>query len=240
MIFKVGLSGASGHMGLEIADMLAAGYRKGDRLLELADVVVGQSSLSEIEGVSTRRIDEPPREPVHVWIDFSRPEATMTLLEKISCPMVIGTTGFSAEQLQRLRSASETRAILLAPNMSPGMALLRTMIAALPDQLSEHFQVVLSEDHHKQKVDSPSGTAKQLKALLAERGLDIDTVQVTRAGKIIGNHTIRLISDEEELEFTHRAYDRRVFARGALEAAAFLATQKPGWYSMENVYGGNQ
>ena len=240
MIFKVGLSGASGHMGLEIADMLAAGYRKGDRRLELADVVVGQSSLSEIEGVGTRRIDEPPREPVHVWIDFSRPEATMTLLEKISCPMVIGTTGFSAEQLQRLRSAAETRAILLAPNMSPGMALLRTMIAALPDQLGEHFQVVLSEDHHKQKVDSPSGTAKQLKALLAERGLDIDTVQVTRAGKIIGNHTIRLISDEEELEFTHRAYDRRVFARGALEAAAFLATQKPGWYSMENVYGGNQ
>jgi len=240
MIYKVGLSGASGHMGLEIADMLATGYKTGDAYLELADAVVGQSNLSEIEGISTRKIDEPPREPVHVWIDFSRPDATMALLDKVSCPIVIGTTGFDAEQLQRLRAAAETRAVLLAPNMSPGMALLRTMLGALPDQLGEHFQVVLSEDHHKQKVDSPSGTAKQLKALLAERGLDIDTVQVTRAGKIVGNHTIRLISDEEELEITHRAFDRRVFARGALEAAAFLAKQKPGWYSMENVYGGKQ
>jgi len=225
-------------MGLEVAGMLSPSYQTKNKMLELADVVVGSSNLSEIEGVSTRKLAEPPREPVHVWIDFSRPEVTLSLLGNLKCPMVIGTTGFTEAQLEKLREYSKSRALLLAPNTSPGMALLRNMLRALPDTLSEHFQLVLAEDHHSKKVDSPSGTAKQLKALLAERGLEAGPVQVTRAGNIVGTHTIRLISGEEELEITHRAYDRRVFARGALEAAAFLVDAKPGWYSMEDVYGG--
>ncbi len=236
MIYKVGISGASGRMGLEVAALLAAGYSLKGNHLEFADAVVGNSKLVEIEGVETRKLEAPAREPVHVWIDFSRPSATLALIETLDCPLVIGTTGFDDSQLERLKAYSKKKAVLLAPNTSPGMALMRKMLRALTGNLSDKFEIVLSEEHHRAKVDSPSGTAKQLLNLLSEQGLESGPVQVTRAGKLLGTHTVRLIASDEELSLTHRTYDRRVFARGALEAALFLAAKGPGWYSMEDVF----
>lgn len=236
MIYKVGVSGASGKMGLEICGLLASGYELRGRRFELADAVVGNSRLTSIEGVDTRHVHEPAREPVHVWIDFSVPSATMAMLKQLTCPLVIGTTGFSENEKREIRAYAETQPVLLAPNTSPGMAIFRRLLTKLPASMAESFAVVVREAHHKHKMDAPSGTAKMILETLAERGFGDVPTQVTRAGSIIGTHEVELHSDEEEIHLTHRVTDRRVFAKGALEAAAFLLKQDPGLYSMQDVF----
>jgi len=237
MIFKVGILGASGRVGSEVAALLAPGYRRGPDLLELADAVTGSGKLVSIEGVDCRTLEDEPREPVHVWVDFSRPEATLKLLETADAPVVIGTTGFTDAELSRVRAYAERHAVLLAPNTSPSLAVVSKLLKQLPKADQWDCEVVLSEEHHKHKKDAPSGTAKRLIAVLAERGFTDPQVQVTRAGEIIGVHTVKLISANEEITIEHRVSQRRVFAEGALAAAAFLARGlSPRLYSMEEVF----
>jgi 4-hydroxy-tetrahydrodipicolinate reductase len=237
MIFKVGILGASGRVGSEIAALLAAGYQAGGDWLELADAVTGSGKLTSIEGVDCRRLEDPPREPVHVWIDFSRPEATLKLLETVDVPVVVGTTGFTESQLSGLRRYAEKAPLLLAPNTSPSLAVVSRLLSEVPRAESFPCDVVVSEEHHKHKKDAPSGTAKRLMAVLAEKGYTNPQVQVTRAGEIIGVHTVKLLSPNEEITITHRVNSRRVFAEGALCAARFLARGvSPRLYSMEEVY----
>ena len=237
MIYKVGVLGASGRVGSEVAALLGPGYRLGEDWLELADAVTGSGRVTAIEGTESRTLADPPREPVHVWIDFSRPEATLRLLETAESPVVIGTTGFTEAQLQKIRAFAEIHPVLLAPNTSPSLAVVARMLKALPDASSWSCDVVVSEEHHKHKKDAPSGTAKRLMSLLADRGFTDPQVQVTRAGEIIGVHTVKLISANEEITLTHRVNGRNVFAEGALAAAAFLARGiAPGLYGMEEVF----
>lgn len=235
MIYKVGISGASGKMGSELTGLLGQGYQIGKNFLELSDVVVGTSRLVSIEGVDVRHFGEPAREPVHVWVDFSRPSATMSLLEEVDCPVVIGTTGFSAQELERIREYSKRHAVLLASNTSPGMVLVRRMLGTLPASVKESFTVVLSEEHHRHKKDAPSGTAKSLLSILEETGFSDVPVHVTRAGAIVGTHTVKLISNEEEIVLSHRVTDRKVFAKGALAGAISLLQKSPGLYTMDDI-----
>lgn len=237
MIFKVGVLGASGRVGSEVAALLGPGYRTGGDLLELADAVTGSGRVTSIEGTDCRTLDDAPREPVHVWIDFSRPEATLRLLETAVAPVVIGTTGFTEPQLQKIRSYAKDHAVVLAPNTSPSLAIVGRMLKALPDAAVWSCEVVVSEAHHKHKKDAPSGTAKRLLSVLADRGFTDPQVHVTRAGEIIGVHSVNLISANEEITITHRVNGRNVFAEGALAAAAFLARGRaPGLYGMEEVF----
>lgn len=235
MIIKVGISGASGRMGTELTGLLGQGLSTPRGHLELADVVVGNSRLISIEGVDTRTLEEPPREPVHVWVDFSRPAATMRLIENLDTPIVIGTTGFSEGELARIREYAHRQPVVLASNTSPGMGLVRKMLSSLPASAAESFSAVLTEEHHRHKKDAPSGSAKTLLSVLEERGFSDVPVNVVRAGAIIGVHEVKLISDEEEIVVTHRVTNRRVFAKGALMAAAFLVGREPRLYSMDEV-----
>lgn len=236
MIYKVGVSGASGKMGMEICSLLAPGYELRRLQFELADAVVGNSEVVSIEGVATRKVSEPAREPVHVWIDFSRPEATMAMLRQLTCPIVIGTTGFSESDKQQIRGYSESYPVLLTPNTSPGMAIFRRLLDKLPPSMASSFSVVVREAHHRHKQDAPSGTAKLILEILRERGFSDVPTHVTRAGSIIGTHEVEFHSDEEEISLTHRVTDRKVFAKGALEAAAFALKKAPGIYSMHDVF----
>jgi len=230
--------GASGRMGQEIAALLSDGFTIGTDAFELSDGITQSGRLLSLEGMSLRKLEDPEREPVHVWIDFSRPEGTLALLEKIDCPIVIGTTGFTGPQHERIESFAKRQRVLLCPNTSPGMNWMQGAMKHTGHLAALDFAAVLEDEHHKNKKDAPSGTAKRLLQALTGAGFDAGKVQVhvTRAGSIVGNHKVRFIADGEELSIEHRVTDRRIFAKGALRGAHFLLQQtKPKLYTFDEV-----
>lgn len=226
MIYKLGLMGASGRMGQEVASLLSTGFSLGSDAFELSDGITRSGRLVSLEGMSLRTMDEPAREPVHAWIDFSRPEGTLRLLEAIDCPIVIGTTGFSGAEMEHIHQYAKRAPVLLCSNTSIGMKVMGEMVRRASPLAGLGFAPVLAEDHHRHKKDSPSGTAKRLLEILRESGFGEPQVQVTRAGSIVGNHTVRFIADGEELSIEHRVTDRKVFAKGALLGVHFLLQRK--------------
>ena len=192
-----------------------------------------------------------------VIIDFSTASVIDGLLdycEAVKKPVVLCTTGLSEEQIKKAKKVSETVAVLSSANMSIGvnviMKLLREAVAKLAP---EGFDVEIVEKHHNQKLDAPSGTALALadsmnEALGNEYEYVYDRSQVrkkrdvkeigisaVRAGTIVGEHEVIFAGTDEVIEFKHTAYSRSVFAKGAVEAAKFLAEQKRGMYDMGDV-----
>lgn len=238
MIYKAGILGASGKVGLELCHLLASGFSLDGDFFELADVVAESKDLESIEGVSLRTLSDPEREPVHGWIDFSSPSATLALLKKISAPLVIGTTGFEADQRKQIEAYASKHPVILSSNMSPGMNWLFSLLRknSLPLTTKE---ISLSEIHHRQKKDAPSGTAKTLLQLIKEKTPIKPVVTSVRASQIIGVHEITFFTEEEEITITHRVNQRQVFATGAILALQYLLRlNKPGLYSMEDLYHG--
>lgn len=237
MIYKVGILGATGRVGREIASFLSQGFQFKSDFFELSDAVASSKKWTRIEDIEVRLLEEPSRENVHIWIDFSRPEATIKLLETIHTPIVIGTTGFSEPQLKQVRDYSAKHPVLLASNTSLGLNAMGEFLERFPSKETFPAEVILTEEHHRHKKDAPSGTAKTLLEMLKRRGREDVQVHVTRAGNIVGVHSVKFVAEDEEIEIIHRVSERRVFARGALVAAQFLLTQKqPGMYSMREVF----
>lgn len=236
MIYKVGLMGATGRMGKELAALLEPGFNLGTDRLEFCDAVAGTNQLRAIEGIPVRTLSESPREPVHVWIDFSRPQGTLELLKTISEPIVIGTTGFSDEEMRQIRAYSERHPVLLTANTSPGMNLMMKMLEHSSVAAGLNYDVLASEVHHRGKKDSPSGTMKALLEILRQQGNANIQVQVARVGDEKGTHTISFFSEDEELTISHRVTNRSVFARGAILAARFIASRRePGLYAFKDM-----
>lgn len=235
LIYKVGILGCTGRMGLQLCELLGPSFLHQGDCMELADAVSHKKSLVHIEGVEVRTLEEPPREPVHLWIDFSRPEGTMKLLEQIDVPVVIGTTGFSEAETAKIQAYAQKHPVLLAANTSPGMNLIYHLIGEMAGA-SWVKEVAIHEEHHRNKKDSPSGTAKELKRQLETAGFSGIQVSAVRGGSTPGLHIIKLMGDDEEIAITHRAMDRRVFARGALMAGRVLLKNKPaGLYKMKDL-----
>ena len=197
---------------------------------------------------------EDPPEEVEVLIEFTTPEATVEHLS-YGKPHVIGTTGLSGEQHARLEEAAKTVPIVLAPNMSVGVNLLREVVRDLSRKLAG-YDIEVVEAHHRHKKDAPSGTALLLARAAAEgRGQNLDEVatygregvaprregeigiHALRGGAVVGEHRLIFYYEGEEVEVTHRALSRRTFADGAMRAAGFAATVEPGLYSMHDVLG---
>lgn len=180
-----------------------------------------------------------------VLVEFTAPEPTlvhMDLAKALRKPMVIGTTGLSEAQVAALQVAARTIPIVFSPNMSLGVNLLFELSQLAAQRLGLAYDVEVVEAHHRQKKDAPSGTAKRLaEGLAAARKKPVTTIPVhaVRAGDIVGDHTVILAGPAERLELTHRAHSREVFARGAIKAAQFAATQKPGLYDMSHVLRAN-
>ena len=198
-----------------------------------------------------------PPESAEVLVEFTTPEVTVEHLT-YRRPHVIGTTGLSAGQLARVEEASHSVPIVLAPNMSVGVNLLRGVVLGISAKLGEGYDIEVVEAHHKDKKDAPSGTALFLARAAAEgRGQDLDEVAVygreglaprqegeigihaLRGGAVVGEHRLVFYSGGEELEVVHRALSRRAFADGALRAARFAANAQPGLYSMADVLESN-
>ncbi len=199
-------------------------------------------------------VTEDPPEEVEVLIEFTTPEATVEHLS-YGKPHVIGTTGLSGEQRAKLEEAAKNVPIVLAPNMSVGVNLLREVVRDLSRKLAG-YDIEVVEAHHRHKKDAPSGTALLLARAAAEgRGQDLDKVatygregvaprregeigiHALRGGAVVGEHRLVFYSEGEEVEVTHRALSRRTFADGAMRAAGFAATVEPGLYSMHDVLG---
>jgi 4-hydroxy-tetrahydrodipicolinate reductase len=193
-------------------------------------------------------------------IDFTRPEGALAHLEQClgsGMPMVIGTTGFSEKQNDRIAQAAKRIAIVQAPNMSAAVNVAFTLTETAARTLGEGYDVEIIEAHHRHKVDAPSGTALKFGALVARalgRDLARDAVHgrsgevgerspkaigfhAVRGGDIVGEHTVLFAGEGERLEITVRSSSRVTYAAGALRAARFLAGKRNGLYDMQDVLG---
>lgn len=192
-------------------------------------------------------------EPPHVIIDFSTPEATISILPYCishSISIVVATTGFTEEQQNKITDASMQIPIFQSSNMSYEINIVTQIIAELSQKLPE-ADIEIVETHHNQKKDSPSGTA-----LLLANSINTDSSYIykfnrtqkrekrnpkeigfssIRGGNIVGEHSVIFFSPNETLEIKHTAHSRTVFAEGAIKAAKFIAFQKSGLYCMNNL-----
>lgn len=193
-------------------------------------------------------------------IDFTRPEATLAHLEQClgkRMRMVIGTTGFSTEQHERIASTATGIPIVLSPNMSVGANLALKLAETAARTLGGGYDVEIIEAHHRHKIDAPSGTALKLGETIARalgRDLARDAVygrkgetgerdpraigfHAVRGGDIVGDHTVMFAGDGERVEISVRSGSRATYALGALRAARFLANKEDGLYDMHDVLG---
>jgi 4-hydroxy-tetrahydrodipicolinate reductase len=195
-----------------------------------------------------------------VAIDFSQPQAlgaNLATCRAARKALLVGTTGFGDDIAATFAAAATDIPLLVAPNTSVGVTLLVELVRAAAKALPLDFDIGILEAHHKMKVDAPSGTALALGRAAAEaRGLpdpmptsvgltsrlaerrrgDIGFA-VVRAGDIVGEHTVMFAGEGEQLSLTHRATDRAIFAKGALQAGLWLASQPPGLYNMRDFLG---
>jgi 4-hydroxy-tetrahydrodipicolinate reductase len=193
-------------------------------------------------------------------VDFSTPDATAehaSLAAQARIVHVIGTTGLSHEQDERVQAAARHAVVIKSGNMSLGINLLASLLRKAAAVLDADFDIEVIEMHHRMKVDAPSGTALLLgKALADGRQIALEENAVRsrdghtgvrrrgdigfatlRGGDVIGDHTVIFAGAGERLEFTHRASDRALFANGAIKAALWGQGKPPGVYSMEDVLG---
>jgi 4-hydroxy-tetrahydrodipicolinate reductase len=264
---KVGVLGCAGRMGRTVlAEILASeGVRLIGGVESAGHPALGQDlgllAGGEPIGVAAHDDDRTVIREADVVIEFSTPEATLAhamLAAAHDTGHVIGTTGLSPEQTARIREAARDTAILLAPNMSQGVNLLLGLAEQVARALdADAFDIEIVEIHHRHKVDAPSGTALALGEAVA-RGRDVRLAEAAvrgrdgltgvrksgtigfaalRGGDAVGDHTVIFAGAGERLELTHRASDRRIYARGAVRGARWLYGKPPGLYGMADVLG---
>ena len=250
---RVAIAGASGRMGLALLEAAATteGVALGAAVDLKASTWGGVSIGTDIAGALAAS---------DVVIDFTRPEGTIEHLRACVAAkraMVIGTTGFSPAQLQEVRAAAKSIAIVMAPNMSVGVNVALRLVEMASKSLGPDYDVEVFEMHHRRKVDAPSGTALKLgevaaaarKATLDENGVferygttgerKPGTIgfSVARGGDVVGDHTVFFAGPGERIEITHRSNSRANYAQGAMRAARFVAGREAGLYDMQDVLG---
>jgi 4-hydroxy-tetrahydrodipicolinate reductase len=195
-----------------------------------------------------------------ILIEFSVPDASLAHVREVARHggrAVIGTTGFTATQREELARIATSIPLLVSPNMSVGVNVAFKVLADMARMLGDEYDVEIVETHHRFKKDAPSGTALRMAEVvatalgrdlaktavydrhdkLAERARKEIGMAALRSGDVVGEHTVVFGSLGERIELTHRAHSRDNFARGALRGARFIATARPGLYSMQDVLG---
>ena len=251
---RMGVAGIAGRMGrLLVEEIRAAGHEMVGGICRPPDQPPGGETIFPDIAALAAAAD--------LVIDFTAPEAApahAAALAAAGRPYLVGTTGLSAAQEAALRQAASRIPVMYAPNYAPGvtlaLVLAERIAAALP---AADYDAEIVEMHHRQKVDAPSGTALGLgQAVAAGRGVVLADVAESgrdghtgprrpgaigfaalRGGQVVGEHSVIFAGASEHLALTHRAFDRRVFATGAVRAAAWLAARPPGLYDMRDVLG---
>jgi 4-hydroxy-tetrahydrodipicolinate reductase len=219
--------------------LVAATERKGSpKVGQDAGEVAGGARIGILVGDDlSQALTESTAEVV---IDFTAPEASLEharICAEKRTALVIGTTGFTPEARNQLSHWALQTPVLFSPNMSVGVNVLFKIARDLAAALGESFDVEILETHHKLKRDAPSGTALRLAEELGSRPEHEIGVQSLRGGDVVGEHTVFFFGEGERLELTHRATSRDQFARGAMKAAKWLVSRKPGVYDMRDVLG---
>jgi len=251
---RIGVAGIAGRMGRLVArEATAAG----------AVLVGGTWRAGEVPPGGTPHFTDVAALARHsdAVVDFTHASAVAAhaaALAGAGCAWVLGTTGLSEADQEAVRKAAQHIPLVQAANFSPGVALVLGLAARLAAALpAEAYDAEIAEMHHRQKADAPSGTALALGAAVARgRGVTLESVAVRgregetgprppgaigfaslRGGQVVGEHTLLFAADDEQIALTHRAFDRAVFARGAVRAALWLEGRQPGLYGMEDVLG---
>ena len=256
-MIKVGILGSTGRVGSLLIEDL-----KDDEQARVAAVHVFDKLTKQLpEDTVVTNDMKILFDSSDVIIDFSAPGATEALLTEVvengaRKPLVIATTGFTKHQQNLLFEASKLVPILYATNMSLGVAVLNKLVHLASKTLRD-FDIEIVEQHHKHKVDSPSGTALTLAEHAANaRELDLDEVRVSgrdgqigartkdeiavmalRGGDIVGRHTVGLYNDGEFLELNHTATSRNTFSKGAIKVAKWIIGKEPKLYSINDALG---
>jgi 4-hydroxy-tetrahydrodipicolinate reductase len=264
---RIAIAGASGRMGrmlieavLDAPDCALAGA------LDVAGTPqLGQDAGAFLGRATSVRITDDLDAVLaasQVLIDFTRPEGTLRHLEACAArgvALVVGTTGFSAEQKAAIGAAAQRTAVFMAPNMSVGVNVVMRLLEQAAKALSHGYDIEIIEAHHRNKIDAPSGTALQMGEIVAKAlGRDLADNAVfgregvtgardpstigfatVRGGDIIGDHTVLFAGIGERIEITHKSSSRATYAQGSLRAARFLAQRGPGLYDMNDVLGLN-
>lgn len=260
------VTGASGRMGQMLVETITASDRAHlvGAVERAGHAWIGQDVGAAMGGAALGVIvtDQPldAFAKAQAVIDFTAPEATLefaALAAQARAVHVIGTTGMSAEQIERLKPAARHAVIIRAGNMSLGVNLLTLLTKRVAAALDDDFDIEVIEAHHNRKVDAPSGTALMLGQAAADgRGVSLDDMadrgrdgitgarqrghigfSAIRGGDIVGEHDVLFAAPGERIVLRHIATDRAVFARGALKAALWGQGQGPGEYDMVDVLG---
>lgn len=259
---RVAIAGSSGRMGRVLLECIG---QSEDMSLHAALEQPGSEHVgkdaSELGGTRGVTVSGDPASALKgadVLIDFTRPEGTLGHLDicrRLGVNMVVGTTGFNAQQKAQMGAAAQEIGIVFAPNMSVGVNLTFKLLEMASRVLSHGYDIEIIEAHHRHKVDAPSGTALGMGEVIARTlGRDLAKCAVygregvtgerdpstigfatVRGGDIVGDHTVLFAGTGERIEITHKASSRATFALGALRAGRFLAAHPPGLYDMQDV-----
>jgi len=241
---KIVISGIGGRMGRAIGGLAAQ-----DKNFEIIDALEapGNPNIGKDIGelLSIAKMDKKVESDFNkvvghcdVLIEFTSSSATLEHLAiavKNKKAIVIGTTGFSQDEIGKIKEASSQIPVLFSPNMSIGANLLFRVTEDVARSLGDGYEIEIIDAHHSQKKDAPSGTAKRLAEVASKVKGKMPSIHSVRLGDIVGDHTVIFAGKGERIELTHRAHSRDAFARGALDAARFLAGKKPGLYTMVDV-----
>ena len=248
-MIKVAVCGAMGKMGRNVIELLAE-----DREAE-AFCGIDPRAESNIYGIKIYKTFAEIEGKPDVIIDFSSPAVLDDELEyavKMGVPAVIGSTGFTPEQLKKIDEASKRVAIFRTANFSLGVNLLCKLVKRAAEVLCEKFDVEIIEKHHNKKVDAPSGTAIMLAdsvneafdcdkqiingrdGLVGKRGKEIG-MHAVRGGTVVGEHEVGFYGEDEIVTLSHSARSKKVFASGAITACKWLCGKPAGKYDMTDV-----
>ena len=265
-IVKIGIVGAAGRMGKMLIEEIGAtsGAALAAASERAGHDAVGQDAGSfaglKANGVKIGAAPEDVFKASDVVIDFTVPKATLAHVEFAAAGkkgLVIGTTGIEAEDAKKIHAAGRAAHIVWAPNMSLGVNLLMALTERVAKALGPDFDIEILEMHHKHKVDAPSGTALGLGQAAAKgRGVELAKVAARgrdgitgarkagaigfaslRGGDVVGDHYVMFAGEGERLELVHKASSRRIYSKGALRAALWVAGKGPGVYDMADVLG---
>lgn len=243
------LVGACGKMGHAVAEFAGSNDK--------CQIIAGVDKFGTGDGKFPVYPDfDAVQEQADVIIDFSNPDALQDLLDYAlakKIPAVICTTGLNPEQLDAIGRAADEIPVFFSANMSLGVNLISELAQTAARILGTDYDIEIIEEHHNQKLDAPSGTALMLADAISQalpeqpaymydrsqkrekRSKKEIGIHAVRGGTIVGNHTILFAGLDETIRISHSAGSKKLFAVGAVNAALFLTTQKPGLYAMKDM-----